>query len=93
MIFVPLLFLLAPFLGASPTTSASILVEFGGNDWAAGCVVAHAISHMCISLAMRHTPHARDLLFSITACEAPDPWLGTQGFDHKAPSIELSPIA
>ena len=49
--------LLAPFLGASPTTSASILVEFGGNDWAAGCVVAHVFSHMYISLAMRHTPH------------------------------------
>ena len=93
MIYCNFSFLLAPFLGASPTTSASILVEFGGNDWAAGCVVAHAISHMCISLAMRHTPHARDLLFSITACEAPDPWLGTQGFDHKVPSIELSPIA
>ena len=38
--------LLAPLLGASPTTSASILVEFGGNDWAAGCVVVHAFSHM-----------------------------------------------
>ena len=77
------LFLLAPFLGASPTTSASILVEFGGNDWAAGCDVAHVFSHTYISPAVRHTPHARDLLFSITACEGPDPWLGTQGFDHK----------
>ena len=50
--------LLAPFLGASPTTSASILVEFGGDDWAAGCGVAHVFSHMYISPAVRYTPHA-----------------------------------
>jgi hypothetical protein len=56
------------FLGASPTTSASILVEFGGNDWAAGCVVVHVFSHMYISPAVRHAPHARDLLFSIVLC-------------------------
>ena len=66
-------FWLAPFLGASPTTSASILVEFGGNDWAAGCVVAHVFSHMYISLAMRHTPHTRIHCAAMLACEAPDP--------------------
>ena len=82
-----------PFLGASPTTSASILVEFGGNDWAAGCVVAHVFSHMYISPAVRHTPHARDLLFSITVhARPPILWLGTQGFDHKAPRLRQGRI-
>ena len=81
-------FLLAPFLGASPTTSASILVEFGGNDWAAGCDVAHVFSHTYISPAVRHTPHTRiQCAAMLRACEAPDPWLGTQGFDHKSTSL------
>jgi len=66
-------FLLSPFLGASPTTSASILVEFGGDDWAAGCVVAHVISHTYISPAVRHTPHTRIHCAAMLACEAPDP--------------------
>ena len=85
-------FLLTPFLGASSTTSASILVEFGGNDWAAGCVVAHVFSHMYISPAVRHTPHTRIHCAAMLACEAPDPWLGTQGFDHKAPKLRQGRI-
>ena len=46
-------FLLAPFLGDNPTTSASILAEFGGDDWAAGCGVAHVFSHMYVSKEKR----------------------------------------
>ena len=82
-------FLLAPFFGASPTTSASILVEFGGSDWAAGCDVARVFSHTYISQAVRHTPHTRIHCAAMLACEAPDPWLGTQGFNHKGPGIAL----
>ena len=82
-------FLLAPFLGASPTTSASILVEFGGNDWAAGCVVAHAISHMCISLAMRHTPHTRIHCAAMLACGAPDPLARNTGVRSQGFQIAL----
>ena len=66
--YSPLFVFACALFGASPTTSASILVEFGGNDWAAGCVVAHVFSHMYISPAVSHTPHARDLLFGITLC-------------------------
>ena len=65
--------LLAPFLGASPTTSASILVEFGGSDWTAGCDVARLFSHTYISQAVRHTPHTRIQCAAMLACEAPDP--------------------
>ena len=85
-------FLLAPFLGASPTTSASILVEFGGNDWAAGCVVAHAISLLCISLAMRYTPHTRIHCAAMLACEAPDPLARNTGVRSQGFQIELAPI-
>ena len=85
--------MLAPFLGASPTTSASILVEFGGNDWAAGCVVAHVFSHMYISLAMRHTPHTRiHCAAMLCACEAPDPLARNTGVRSQGFQMELSPI-
>ena len=82
-------FLLAPFLGASPTTSASILVEFGGNDWAAGCVVAHVFSHMYISPAVRHTPHTRIHCAAMLACEAPDPLARNTGVRSQGVQIAL----
>ena len=81
--------LLAPFLGASPTTSASILVEFGGNDWAAGCVVAHVFSHMYISLAVRHTPHTRIHCAAMLACEAPDPLARNTGV--RSQGVQIAP--
>ena len=75
---ISFLFFLAPFLGASPTTSASILVEFGGNVTRRLDVSWHMrFPHMYISLAVRHTPHAHDLLFSIALCmRGPRPILG-----------------
>ena len=85
-------FLLAPFLGASPTTSASILVEFGGSDWAAGCDVARVFSHTYISPAVRHTPHTRIHCAAMLACEAPDPLARNTGVRSQGFQIELAPI-
>ena len=82
-------FLLAPFLGASPTTSASILVEFGGSDWAAGCDVARVFSHTYISPAVRHTPHTRIHCAAMLACEAPDPLARNTGVRSQGSQIAL----
>ena len=79
-----------PFLGASPTTSESILVELGGNDWVAGCVVVYAFFHTYVSPAVRHTdtPHARIVLQHIT-CEALDPLARNTGVRSQGAQIVL----